>query len=368
MPSVLHVSQPADGGVARYVAAAASDQVTRGWPVTVAAPAAFDAPGIEHVPWEAGRSPGPGCLPELRRLREIVDRVDPDVVHLHSAKAGLVGRLAVRGRRPTIFQPHGWSWLACRGPMVRAAAAWERAAARWCDAVVCVGEGEAELGREKGITGELVVVRNGVDLDWFHPADEEARERARRGFGLPGNAPLAVCVGRVTRQKGQDVLLRAWQQVRRECPAALLAIVGDGDMRHDLERLAVPGAGFYPPVGDVRPWYAAADVVVLPSRWEGLPLTVLEALASGRPVVATAVPGLAEVVTPDVGALVPAEAVEALAAELAVRLAQPQIAWAEGQAAAIRAKEFHAGTAFDRLAALTARVAELSPRITHRGY
>jgi glycosyltransferase involved in cell wall biosynthesis len=126
----------------------------------------------------------------------------PDVVHLHSSKAGLAGRLAVRGRVPTLFQPHGWSWLAAPNTLLRATLAWERLAARWTSAYICVGDGEAELGRAKALRGRFMVVRNGVDLEQFQPAGEVERLAARARLGVPHDAALAVCVGRVTRQKG----------------------------------------------------------------------------------------------------------------------------------------------------------------------
>ncbi|GAA0924695.1 glycosyltransferase [Nonomuraea longicatena] len=362
-PSVLHVSQPVDGGVARYVGEAAADQAARGWSVAVAAPAEGPLPrelaarGVACLPWEATRSPGPATLREARALAAVVAGFAPDVVHLHSAKAGLAGRLALRGRIPTIFQPHGWSWLACDGPMASASAAWERLAARWTDALVCVGDGEAAQGWGAGIRHPLVVIRNGVDPARFVPADVVGRATARGKLGLPLGAPLAVCVGRLTRQKGQDVLLDAWPAVRRRCPDAVLALVGDGDLRAALERVAGPGVVFAGPAADVRPWYAAADLVVLPSRWEGLPLIALEALASGRSVVGTDIPGLAEVLTPEVGALVPPDDTTALTAALARRLGHPPLVWDEGQAAVIRAKEFDLRVTLDLLAELTSATA-----------
>jgi hypothetical protein len=135
--SILHVSQPTDGGVGRYVADLVADQAARGWRVVVASPTYGDlaaqtaAANAEHVPWTAGRAPGPGSLLDATRLGRIVRAVEPDLVHLHSSKAGFAGRLSLRGRRPTIFQPHAWSFEAVRGGVRPAAVAWERQAARW---------------------------------------------------------------------------------------------------------------------------------------------------------------------------------------------------------------------------------------------
>jgi glycosyltransferase involved in cell wall biosynthesis len=351
---VLHVAQPVDGGVALYVLAACLDQRARGWDVAVACPsggrlaADLERAGITRLAWAATRSPGPGSVGEARRLARIVAAYRPDLVHLHASKAGLAGRLLLR-RPPTVFQPHGWSWLAVDGLLRRASLAWERIAARRADLLVCVGDGEAEQGRLAGVRGRYTVVRNGVDRDRFRPADSAARDAARAAVGVAPGTPLAVCVGRVTRQKGQDVLLAAWPRVRDECPDAELVLVGDGDLLPGFRAAAPAGVRFAGAVTDVRTWLAAADVVVLPSRWEGLPLTALEAFATGRPVVASAVPGIAEVVPPNVGALVPVEDARALGVALAARLADPALARAEGAAALRHAARFDAKETFDRL-------------------
>ncbi|MQY03682.1 glycosyltransferase [Actinomadura macrotermitis] len=362
---ILHVSQPVEGGVAVYLAQAALDQQRRGWEVAVACPAAGGLPrrlaghGIAHLPWEATRAPSPAALGEAAALGRIVQRVAPDVVHLHSAKAGLAGRL-LPPRTPAriVFQPHGWSWLAASPAHAAASVRWERWAARRTDLLVCVGEGERELGVRHGVRGPLTVIRNGVDLTRFRYVPVTARRRAREELALPPDGPLAVCVGRVTRQKGQDVLLAAWPLVRRRCPDARLALVGDGDRLGPLrDRRPGPDGGdgvlFVPAVADTRPWLAAADVVTMPSRWEGLPLAALEAMATGRPLVASDIPGLAEVVGPATGGLVPPEDPEALADALAHRLLSPERAEREGMAAAEAATRFDAGVTLDRLAEAT---------------
>jgi glycosyltransferase involved in cell wall biosynthesis len=366
MMRVLHVAQPTDGGVAAYVVAACRDQVARGWDVAVACPPEGRLPadlaslGIPWLDWAAGRSPGPGSLDEARRLGRLVEQRRPDVVHLHASKAGLAGRLALRRRMPTLFQPHAWSWLAVDGAVRRASIAWERMAARWTDVFVCVGAGEAEQGRAMGVRGRYTVVRNGVDRDRFRHADEQARTSARRRLDVGADIPLAVCVGRITRQKGQDVLLAAWRSVRQQCPTAELSLVGDGDLLPELRSDPLPGVRFAGAVTDVRTWLAAADIVVLPSRWEGLPLTALEAFATGRSVVASAVSGLVEVVSPAVGALVPPDDPAALADCLVPRLGDRAHARAEGDHAARHATQFDIGRTFDRLAAATEGVVALS--------
>jgi glycosyltransferase involved in cell wall biosynthesis len=358
------VAQPWDGGVARYVAALCADQLGRGWTVAVACPdfgrlaGDLAGHGVRRLAWTAERSPGPSTVGEARGLRRLIDEAGPDVVHLHSSKAGLAGRLAVRGRLPTLFQPHGWSWLAAPRRLVRPAVAWERLAERWTDLHVCVGEGEAAEARVRGLRGPCRVVRNGVDLKHFERADEDDRRAARARLDLPPEAPLVVCVGRLTRQKGQDILLAAWSAVLAACPRARLALVGDGELREPLRRAAPPGVLFTGPVADTRPWYAAADLVVLPSRWEGLPLTLLEALAVGRSVVGSDIPGIAEALPRGAGTLTPPGDPAALAEAITYRVRIPELVRAEGTAGARYASaEADAQRGYDLLASVTLQVA-----------
>ena len=321
--SVLHVSQPVDGGVARSVSDLASDQVGRGWRVLVGSPEGplarrITEVGAEHLAWRAARAPGPASMLEARSLGRIVKRAAPDLVHLHSSKAGLAGRLAIRGRLPTLFQPHAWSFYALDGPLGRAALAWERLGARWATAIVCVSDGERRDGEAAGIRASWRVVPNGVDLDAFAVEDREA---ARRTLGLDSR-PLAVSVGRLSRQKGIDVLLAAWPEVESRVPGAQLVVVGSGPEEDELRRRA-GSARLVGASDDVGSWLGAADVVVVPSRWEGLAYVVLEAMAAGRTVVATDVAGMREALG-DTGFIVPPEDPAALATTLALAFTQPR--------------------------------------------
>lgn len=363
MATVLHVTQPTEAGVGSYVAGLGVDQVRRGWRVVVASPsdgrlaAELARHDVAHVRWPAARSPDPRAATETWRLRRLIDRICPDVIHLHSSKAGLAGRLAVRGGIPTLFQPHGWSWLAAPPGMVAATLAWEMLAARWTARFVVVGAGEAAHASDRGLRGRFSLVRNGIDLTRFQPASERDSRAARDALGLARDAPLAVCVGRVTRQKGQDLLIEAWRRVQARVPGARLAIVGGGGLLDSLRRSAPAGVAMVGPVDDPRAWYAAADVVVLPSRWEGLPLTLLEALATGRSVVGTDIPGIAGEVPPGAGETVPADDAAALASAVGDRLGNLDLARAEGAAAAsYAAAEVDIRRAHNQLADITARV------------
>ncbi len=360
--SVLHVSQPTDAGVARCVIGFATDQARRGWQVSVACPGdgtlaeAVTGSGVSHIPWPAARAPGPGSLGEAIRLRRAITEVAPDLVHLHSSKAGLAGRLAVRGRTATIFQPNAWSFEAVDGVIAAGSRAWERLGARWTDAIVCVSEAEREAGMRAGISAEWTVVTNGVDLSAYPPASEAERGRARAQLSLD-DVPLAVCIGRLSRQKGQDVLLQAWPQVLAAAPRAQLALVGDGPDRTALEAMAHPNVRFAGWSDDVATWLAAADVVVQPSRWEGMSYAMIEALARARSLVASDVAGSRELVDTDAGAIVPVESVAELATAVASRLLDPARTSAEGAAGRARVERAHDLTRnAEALAALYAAV------------
>jgi glycosyltransferase involved in cell wall biosynthesis len=205
------------------------------------------------------------------------------------------------------------------------------------------------------------VVPNGIDATVFVPAD---RDDARRELALPA-APTVVCVGRVAEQKGQDLLLTAWPTVLSEAPGARLVLVGAGPMeqswREGIEAATDPSVQWAGATDRPARWYAAADVVVVPSRAEGLALVPLEAMACARSVVAFDVGGVRQSMGdgPDLpGAVVSQGDTESLAKELAERLLDPAAAEAEGRCGRARVVEH-----FDQRIT-TARVAELVTTIT----
>jgi glycosyltransferase involved in cell wall biosynthesis len=366
---VLHVCQPVDGGVPVVVQQLLDGQANRGMEVSLACPpSAFaeDAASRHlHLPWSASRSPGPRVWQEVRTLRQMVAKVDPQVVHLHSSKAGLAGRLAIRGRLATVFQPHAWSFLAVDGAERTLALQWERFAARWADVTVCVSHAERNEGLRSGVhPSRLRIVPNAVDVKQFVPRDRSA---ARLRLGLDPAERIAVCVGRLAAQKGIDLLLTCWRSVLSQVPQAKLVIVGDGpdapvllDQAHGL-----PGVSFTGARHDIVDWYAAADVVVLPSRWEGMALVPLEAMACERSVVGFDVEGVSECLgSSDPPALVPPEDVAALAAALVLRLTSRELCAQEGRQHLDRARTI---PGWDQVVDLTTQIYAEAVALKHRG-
>lgn len=328
--TVLHLAQPVEGGVARVVTDLARAQVRAGARVVVGCPRGgalereATAAGARAVHWPAVREPGVRVPAETYAVRQLVRAVRPDLVHAHSAKAGLAARLALRGTVPTLYQPHAWSFEAATGRTARLARSWERYAARWADRVLCVSEAERDTGAAAGVAARWSVVPNGVDLDRFAPApahlccpDRRTAARARLVAlrGIRAADPLVVCVGRLCEQKGQGALLAAWSHVAARVPEARLVLVGDGPDREELRRAAPHSVVFAGASDRVADWYAAADLLVLPSRWEGMALTPLEAMACGCPVVVTDVDGSREMLPPgqEIACLVPPGDTTALA-------------------------------------------------------
>lgn len=268
----------------------------------------------------------------LLQLTRLIRRVRPHIVHTHTAKAGAVGRVAawLAGVPVIVHTYHGHVLDGYFTPRkTRAFVAIERWLARRADCLLAVSDTVRRelLDRGIGTSGRLRVVPLGLDLDRFVAADA-GRGHLRRELGVKPDTPLTGIVARLVPIKAHETFLAM---------AALLAgrteghfvVVGDGERRAELERLA-QDAGlngrmhFLGWRADLERIYADLDVVVLTSRNEGSPVALIEALAAGRPVVATRVGGVPDVVHDGVsGVLVGAADVEGLASAVEQLMRDP---------------------------------------------
>jgi glycosyltransferase involved in cell wall biosynthesis len=261
----------------------------------------------------------------------------PHILHTHTAKAGAIGRLAAvfagRARPPIVV--HTFHGHVLRGYFGRFRTAifrgLERMLARVADTLIAVSpEVRDDLVALKVAPPEkFTVIRLGIELDERVAAAQEARRRTRRIMGVPDDRFLVGWIGRMTGVKRGADVLRAFRLLRNRGIDATLCMVGDGPDREQLEQLAgelglMHDCLFTGYQEDIGPFFAAFDAFVLPSANEGTPVTAIESLASGCPVVATGVGGVPDVVREgEDGFLVEPGDLETLADRLALLASEP---------------------------------------------
>ena len=253
-------------------------------------------------------------------IRSIVREFQPDVLALHSAKAGLIGRVAARGLGiPIIYTAHGWPFT--EGASSRAARLYEwieRSAAPLADRIIAVSEYDRKLAISSGVASpeKVVTIRNGIP---------DSRLRANAGAN---SAPVRITmVARLDAQKDHATLFAALGGMIEANWA--LDLVGDGpdegSLRRQCAELGISErVSFLGLRRDVATILAASHLFVLTSNWEGLPLSILEAMRAGLPVIATDVGGVSEVVvTGETGYLVPRRDVQRVSGHLRGLVSNP---------------------------------------------
>jgi len=299
--------------------------------------------GVERVAEIESRWDWRGMLGTWRRLR----RLRPTLLHLHhvwpSADRYLPGLARSAGVPHLVVTEH-----LVGHPNSPAQTALKRVELHGAAAVTAVSEAvAASLVSDYGVPRDLVrVVPNGADAPDEAVEWPEARA-LREQLGVGVLRPLWVCAGRLERQKGQDVLLEALARVQAAGLEFVAAFAGDGSERAALEkRAAALGVAervrFLGALDAIGPLLLAADAVVLPSRWEGLPLTLLEAMARARPIVAAAVGGVPEVLDDGTGGKIVGWRDRDLAAAELARFEVPAAAPAVSPSARIRCTK-HSG-------------------------
>jgi glycosyltransferase involved in cell wall biosynthesis len=302
-------------------------------------------------------------LRALRALRSLLRQRSFDVAHTHTAKAGTLGRMAARdaGVPWIVHTYHGFPFHEFQSRGRRGAyVAIERRLGRMTDVALCVGAGVAvEAVRRRLVAAERIRTI-GVAVD--RPAGRElparspeTQVRARAALGIPAGATVVGAVGRLTYQKAPEDFLAMMRHLGR--PGVVGVWIGGGELAEHISRLAErqPAArvmlvGERMDVPEILP---AFDIFALPSRYEGLPTAVVEAMVCGIPVVATAVNAVADVVIPgETGLLVPPQRPDLMADAVRYLIDQPAVATRMAMTAHARLGErFGMPTLRDALAA-----------------
>ncbi len=335
MPSSVHVDAHRGWGGGQVqslgLALALSATGEQTWFVSQADSVLASRLGSTYLEWEAmplRGLPGLGTIPRLARR---LSALSPDIVHIHDSASHVVAGLAARlATNPKVVVTRRTE-LPLRGAVLGTAKY-----RLWCDRVICISEAVRGRCLQAGLhAGKLSVIPDFVDCRWFDPMLANAIP--------PGSGAAITTVGRLTRTKGYRVLLQAMRRVLQAVPEARLFLCGSGEeedtLRHETAALGLtPSVTFAGFVADVRATLARADIFVMPSVSEGLGVAVLEAMAMGRPVVASATGGLPEaVVDGETGLLVPPGEPAALAEALVSLLRDPRRARQMGEAGRERA-------------------------------
>jgi glycosyltransferase involved in cell wall biosynthesis len=318
---VLHViSEMGTGGAEALVTAMVGAGAEFGWESAVASGGGhradtLRAQGIPTFDVPVARRSAAGLLRAAVAARTAARRFRPDAVIAHNVSASMVARLGMLGHRvPLLTIFHGVAEADYRGAA--------RILPHTSDRVVAVASVIADRLCAAGLTGpDPVVIPNAV------PPSSTHRDRAatRAALGVSADVPVALCLARMEPQKRHDVLLDAWARLDGQ---PVLWLAGDGSLRGELERRCAElgiedRVRFLGDRSDGPDLLAAADVTVLTSDWEGMPIAVLESLAAGRPVVATDVDGTRELLDGGGGVLVPRAEPARTAVALHTLLSEP---------------------------------------------
>lgn len=254
----------------------------------------------------------------LWRIYSKIKKVKPDIVHTHLFKSDLHGRLAARLAGvpvviSTLHNCHNWAKNPVLGGVYGANA-------RLADHIIAVSDEVRDYSiRYSHIDPKkITTIANAIPLARFRD-NRSFRAKIRQEFNISPNAPVIGIVARLTEQKDHDIFLHAAQIILKSAPETIFLIVGDGPLGDDLKALSISlgiqnSVIFSGPRQDVPAIMGALDILVFSSRWEGLPVALLEGLASSLPVVATSVGGVPGVIQNGItGSLVPPSDLNALA-------------------------------------------------------
>lgn len=352
---ILHVVEATEAGVGRHVLDLAEGLLSRGHDVHLAysrrrADGFFRdrvsrLVGLHTWTIDLRRGPHLTDLTAVHTIRKGIRIRGPfDIVHGHSSKGGAIARLSgLAAGVPAVYTPNAIRTMdPTASALTRYAVGWaERLLSRVNGLVIAVSATEAEHLSRLGIPRQrLRLVPNGIN-----EVTLPSREEARSALGLPPEAAVIGFVGRLATQKAPEVLVSAFAQVSRSHPGALLAVVGEGVLRPRLQRtceeLELQQRVRW--LGERNGQHAmpAFDVLVLPSRYEGLSLVLLEALVAGLPIVVTEQANAGLVVDPDVnGLVVPVDDPDALAEAISRLLANDAERFELGRASRLRAPYF----------------------------
>ena len=259
------------------------------------------ADSFEQV--EMTRAIGGSDLKAIKRVRALIKKYNPDIVYAHSSKAGAIARVADIGlKNYCVYNPHGWAFnIRCSAKKKTMYTAIEKVAAPFCDKILCISDAEKQSALKKRICKEdkLQVIFNGVDIETYESSEHGKVKRA--DLNIPEDAFVVGMVGRISPQKAPDIFVKMAKIVRDKIPNAHFIIVGNGNQEAEVRKYAEDN-GFSDRlhitgwVDDSMSYVELFDIACLLSRWEGFGLALPEYMMAGKPIVASKVDAIPNII------------------------------------------------------------------------
>ena len=242
-------------------------------------------------------------LKAIVQVRKLIKRYNPDIVYAHSSKAGAITRVANIGlKNKCVYNPHGWAFnMRCSEKKRMLYAAIEKMAAPFCDKVICISDAERQSALDKKICSEdkLQVIFNGVDIEAYENSIHGVVKR--QDLNIPEDAFVVGMVGRISPQKAPDIFVEMAKLVKEKIPNAHFIMVGSGEQEDEIRKYAQKN-GFSDSlhitgwVDDPMNYVELFDVACLLSRWEGFGLVLPEYMMARKPIVATRVDAIPDII------------------------------------------------------------------------
>ena len=242
-------------------------------------------------------------LKAIKGVRALIKKYNPNIVYAHSSKAGAITRIADIGlKNYCVYNPHGWAFnMRCSAKKKAMYTAIEKVAAPFCDKIICISDAERQSALKKKICREdkLQVIFNGVDIEAYE--NEVHGTVKRKDMDIPEDAFVVGMVGRIGPQKAPDVFVKMAKQVKDEVPNAHFIIVGNGNQEDEIRKYAEDN-GFSDNlhitgwVDNPMSYVELFDVACLLSRWEGFGLALPEYMMAGKPIVASRVDAIPNII------------------------------------------------------------------------
>lgn len=252
---------------------------------------------------EMTRAIGGNDLKAIKEVRTLIKKYNPDIVYAHSSKAGAIARVADIGlKNHCLYNPHGWAFnMRCSAKKKAIYTAIEKIAAPFCDKIICISDAEKQSALDKKICREdkLQVIFNGVDIEAYENGIHGTVKR--KDLNIPEDAFVVGMVGRISPQKAPDIFIKMAKHVKDKVSNAHFIIVGNGDQEAEIQKYAKDNnfldslhiTGW---VDNPMSYVELFDVACLLSRWEGFGLVLPEYMMARKPIVASRVDAIPNII------------------------------------------------------------------------